>query len=437
MVAETGWKRQPPPSRSEDLVEILHEVPIADPFRWLERGDSPETRAWVDAQNEFTRSVLDTVPNRAAIHERLDRLLMTGAVSAPVLRGQCCFYQRRSGRLDQPVLVVRDGVDAEERTIVDPNALSASGTVALDWWFPSRSGRLLAYGLSEGGTELSTLHVLDLQRGEDLAIDRIPYTRAASIAWLVDDTGFYYTRYPVPGSVPEGEELYHRHVFFHPLGQDWRLDAEIFGAGRPREDWPNVDLSLSGRWLAVEVQQGWVRSEVYCLDREYPELGFVPIQKEVEALARAVFAGDHLLIHTNEDAPNYALYAVDPRQPQRNNWRLVLAEREERILDGVHAAAGRLVANELHNAASDARLYGLDGGLQSEVRLPSIGTLTGIGGEWTGERVAIGFTSFAQPPSVYEVDPRTGESYLFAEGDLPAGLDPLRYELRQDWYTSR
>jgi prolyl oligopeptidase len=418
-------------------VEVLHGVPVPDPYRWLENGDSPETRAWVEAQNEFTRSVLDGLPQRAAIHARLDKLLMTGSVTTPVLRGERRFYQRRDGRLDQPLLVVRDGLEGEERTIIDPNALSASGVVALDWWFPSESGRLLAYGLSEGGTELSTLYVMDVERGLNLDVERIPHTRAASLAWLPDDSGFYYTRYPEPGSVEEGDEMYHRHVFFHSLGQDWHQDAEVFGSGRAREDWPNVDLSQSGRWLVVHVQQGWVRTEVYCLDRDHPERGFVPIHTGVDAVAVPVFAGDRLLIHTNHDSPNYALYEVDPERPARDNWRLVLPQRQDRVLESVHAAAGRLVAHELHNAASQARLYQMDGSLTAEVELPSIGTLTGIGGEWSGDRITIGFTSFAQPQSAYDVEPSNGATELFAHGEVPEGFDPSLYDVRQEWYPSR
>src|SRR5205085_1271156 len=162
-----------------------------------------------------------------------------------------------------------------------------------------------------------------------------PHTRAASIAWLPDGSGFYYTRYPTPGSVPEGEEMYHRHVFFHALGTDWRHDAEIFGAGRAREDWPNVDISASGRWLAIEVEQGWTRSEIYVLDRERPSNNFIPIHVGVDAMAHAVFAGDRLLIHTNRDAPNWMLVEVDPLHPDRENWRVIIPERSDRVLDAV------------------------------------------------------------------------------------------------------
>ena len=428
----------PPATRRDDVVDTLHGVTIADPYRWLEDGESTETRAWVEFQNERTRRYLTAVPQVESIRARLDVLFTTGSVGAPVLRGNRYFYQRQDGRLDQPVLVVRTGVDGQERTILDPNVLSASGLVALDWWYPSDDGRLLAFGVSEGGTELSTLHVLDVERGQRLDSEAIPRTRAASIAWLPDGSAFYYTRYPLPGSVPEGEEVYHRHVFFHPLGQDWQQDAEVFGSGRAREDWPNLDISSSGHWLSIEVEQGWSRSEVYIVDlAPGADFGLIPIHTGVDAMAHAVFAGDRLLLHTNLDAPNWALYEVDPTHPQRSNWRLVIPERSDRVLDAVHPAAGKLVAHELHNATSEVRLYDLDGALETEVHLPGLGSVTGLGGEWDGHALAIGFTSFAQPSTAYTLDAASGECWLLAEGSLPPGFEASQYAVRQEWFTSR
>jgi prolyl oligopeptidase len=418
------------------VVEVLHGVEVADPYRWLEDGASAETRAWVEVQNAATRAVLGSIPGREQLHARLDQLFTTGSVGTPVVRGTRYFYQRRDGRLDQPLLVVRDGDAGAERTIVDPNTLSASGIVALDWWYPSRDGRLLAYGTSEGGTELSTLHVLDVERRLALETERIPYTRAASLAWLPDSSGFYYTRYPTPGTVADGDEVYHRRVFLHLLGQDWPSDAEIFGAARAREDWPNVDLSESGRWLAIEVQMGWARGEVYCLDRQQPDR-LIPIHVDSDAVARPFFAGDRLLVLTNAGAPNGELYEVDPRQPERSRWRSVLPERADRVLDSVHPAAGCLVAHELHDATSEVRVYDLAGTLQSEVQLPGIGTVTGLGGEWSGQVAVLGFSSFAQPSTSYRVDVESGTCRVFARGALPPGFNAADYLTRQAWYTSR
>jgi prolyl oligopeptidase len=427
---------KPPAARRDEVVEVLHGVTVSDPYRWLEDGESAETRAWVEVQNAATRAVLDSLPGRTAIYARLDQLFTTGSVGTPVVRGSRYFYQRRDGRMDQPLLVVRDGEAGHERTILDPNTLSASGIVALDWWYPSDDGRLLAYGVSEGGTELSILHVLDVERGVTLEADRIPHTRAASVAWLPDSSGFYYTRYPTPGSVPAGDEVYHRHVYLHLLDQDWRSDADVFGADRAREDWPNVELSRGGRWLAIEVQMGWACSDVYCLDRQQAD-HLIPIHVGADAYAHPLFAGDRLLVQTNADAPNWELFEVDPLHPERSNWRRVLPERSDRVLETVHPAAGRLITHEMHNATSEVRVYDLEGELQTEVRLPGIGTVTGLGGEWSGQTLTLGFTAFTQPSTAYHVDLASGTCQTFAQGELPPGFDADGYVTRQEWYTSR
>ncbi len=406
---------------------------MADPWRWLEDGASDETRAWVDAQNQFAREMLATVPQRAAIEARLNELLSTGLVGTPELRGRRAFYQRRDGRADQPVLVVRDTPDGPERALIDPNALSARGVVALDWWYPSDDGSLLAYGTSEGGTEMSTLRVLDVASRANLD-DAIPFTRLASLAWLPDNSGFYFTRFPIPGTVPAGQEVYHRHVFLHRLGERWEDDKEVFGAGRAAEDSPRVKMSNSGRWLVVEVWQGWTRTELHLLDRSTGRFDAIYIGRQ--AIAKVEFAGDRLFVLTNDDAPNYALYEVDPEQPERTNWRLVILEAKDRVLSDVSPVAGVLVAHELHNAASELRLYEPDGRLRASVELPALGTVTNVGGEWGGTLVTFGFESFGRPPTAFVVQPESGSTRVYAQGTAAPGVDPARYAVRQEWYPS-
>ncbi len=418
------------------MSEVLHGVRVEDPYRWLEEAESDETRAWTAAQNAYTRAVLEALPDRAAIRARLDELLTAGSVSAPTVRGDRFFYTRRDGRQDQPVLVLRAGVEGAERVLVDPNALSARGVVALDWWKPSWDGRLLAHGTSEGGTELSVLRLLDVDAGRDLPGEEIPFTRACSVAWLPDGSGFYYTRYPEPGSVPPGEEHYNRHVFFHALGTAWRSDPEVFGAGRAREDWPSVSISRDGRWLVAVISQGWARSEVYLLDRDRPAAGWVAVHAGVEAWADGELEEGRLYLRTNRDAPNYVLYQVDPEQPERERWREVIPERPDRVLTGFALVAGRIVTDELENATSRLGLYDPSGAPLGEATLPSLGTLTGIGGEWAGNAVYVGYTSFAQPPTAYRLDPGDRQLRLFASGKLPPGFDPARYTVEQVWYPS-
>ncbi|MDQ3930859.1 MAG: S9 family peptidase, partial [Chloroflexota bacterium] len=189
-----------PPTRRQDVVENIHGQEIRDPYRWLEDESSAEVAEWTAAQNAYTREALGAVPGREWVRRRLEQLLSTGTVTAPVVRGERHFYTRREGTQDQPVLLLRRGASGPEQVLLDPNKASEAGTVALDWWYPSWDGRLLAYGYSEHGDEKSTLYLLDVDTGT-LLPDAIPHTRYASVAWEPDNAGFYYTRYPAPGSV--------------------------------------------------------------------------------------------------------------------------------------------------------------------------------------------------------------------------------------------
>ena len=199
------------------------------------------------------------------MHQRLGELLSIGSISAPQIGGKYYFYTKRNGTQNQPVLLVRDSLRGDDRTLVDVNQLAADGTVALDWWAPSEDGKYVAYGTSPSGSEDSTLQVIETATGKLLA-DAIPRARAASIAWKLDNSGFFYTRYPKKGEVAEGQDVYNRHVFYHVLGSDPAKDPLIFGEGRDPEDWPNVDLSNDGRWLLISVEQGWTKSELFLQD---------------------------------------------------------------------------------------------------------------------------------------------------------------------------
>jgi prolyl oligopeptidase len=419
-----------PPTRTDNVVETLHGIAVTDPYRWLEAGDSAEVRKWVEQQNAFTRSVLDGLPGRDRIHDRLSALLEIGYQGTPVPAKGHYFYTRREGKQNQPVLYVRDGLSGPERILLDPNRLAADGSVSLDWWFPSRDGRLLAYGLSKDGNEQSTLHVRDVTTGADRA-DVIARTRACSVAWLPDDSGFYYTRYPA--NPAKAEENYHRRVFFHKLGDDPARDAEVFGAGRAKEDWPNVALSPDGRWLVVTVEQGWSRSEVYFNDRTREGGRFSALVEGVDALVSVTARNDRLYVLTNDGAPRYRLYRVDPLRPARSAWKEIIAEGPD-VLDGVAAVGDNLVARYMHNASARLRLFDRDGKPRSEVKLPTLGSPTGLGGEWDGDELFFGFQSFTVPQSVYRVDLKTGRTALWAQ--VKADIDFAAYEVEQVTYPS-
>ena len=422
-----------PASRTDHGADFYHGVSVPDPYRWLEEAESPEVRTWVEQQNALTQRVLGAVPVREQLHRRLSTLLELGMVGTPwPVRGRY-FYVKRSGTQNQPILYVREGLHGTDRVLLDPNALAEDGTTALDWWFPSRDGRLLAYGLSEGGSEQSVLRVRDVSTAADLP-DQIERTRACSVAWLPDGTGFYYTRYPAAGTTPSGEENYHRRVFLHRLGDDPARDAPVFGAGRAPEDWPHVALSPHGRWLVVTVHQSWSRAEVFFKDLHDPDSPFVPLAEKVEALYTVTARDDALYILTNEQAPRYRLLRADPLRPARADWVELIPEGED-VLHGVAVVGETLVADFMHQAASRLRLYDKEGQASCEVELPTLGSVSGLGGEWDGTELLFGFQSFTVPASIYHLDLATRRVQLWQQVQTNSNF--TSYEVQQVRYPSR
>jgi prolyl oligopeptidase len=415
------------------VVDVCHGVEVRDPYRWLEDGEADEVRRWSEAQARHTRAALDAIPFTAAIRERLRVLFSIGLVSAPAIRGDRYFHQRRTGDQEQPVLYLRQGRDGADRVLLDPAALAEDRTSALDWYHPSDDGRLLAYGVSEGGSEKSVLRVREVDTGRDLA-DVIPWTRACSLEWRPDGTGFFYTRYPEPGSVPAGEENYHRRVYEHVLGRDWREDPLVFGDDRPPEDWPSVHLSPDGRWLAVSVSRGWTRTDVYLRDLTSAAGGFTTVIEGMDAVFGVELRDDRLYLQTNLDAPRGRLVAAPLARPGPESWRDVLPEGPD-VLEGTALVGDWIVAVWLRDASSRVTLHGADGALLHEVALPVIGSVAGLTGEWDGREAFLGFTSYAVPPTVYRLALPDPALQLWARA--PGEVDAGRFRVRLVHFPSR
>lgn len=422
-----------PPTKRENITDILHGVEVSDPYRWLENADSEEVKQWVEKQNGFSRSILDKLPGREKIRERLSVLLDIGFLGTPVPRKGSYFYTKREGKQNQPILYVRDGLKGKDRVLVDPNLQAKDGTVALDWWFPSRDGKLLAFGLSKDGSEQSTLYVREVDTGKDLP-DVIERTRYASLAWLPENKGFYYTRYPTIGSVAKGEENYHHHVFFHELGTDPKKDPKIFGEGRPAEDMPSVGLSPDGRWLVVTEFQGWAKSEVYFKDLKKENAQWVPLVEKVQAVHEVTPRNDRFFLRTNDKAPRYKILGVDPEKPARADWVEVIPEGKD-VLDGMALIGDTLVAEFMQQASSRLRLFEPTGKPGQDIKLPTLGTLAGLGGEWDGSELFYGFQSATSPQTVYRVDLKNRKGELWQQ--VQADIDFSAYEVEQVQYPSK
>jgi prolyl oligopeptidase len=436
------------PTRSEPATETIHGVKVVDPYRWLENGDGEEVRWWTAQQNRLLRQTLDAVPSRKRLADRLWALYGIGAMDAPVPKGKGratrYFYTRREGQQNQPALYVRQGLRGVDRVLLDVNALAADGTLALDWWYPSEDGRLLAYGISASGSELSTLRVRDVDTGQDRP-DVIPWTRACSLAWLPSGRGFYYTRYPAPGSVPAGQEEYQRHVFLHRLGTVASRDRRIFGEGLSTSAWTSVMLSPDGRWLGIEVADGAAKTELFLIDtRKRGAPSPIPVVTGRPALFYLVdMLDDRLYVVSNEDAPRYRLFQVDPRRPERENWKQIIAEGKD-TLERVAAVGGKLAALYLKDASSRVRVFSRAGKLEREIKLPGLGTVTELHGRHQGRELFFGFTSFLTPTLVMRHDLGAGRGWR--RGDLrspvvwqklASPIDPDAFSVEQVRYPSR
>src|ERR1700730_7154274 len=441
----------PPKAKVDVVEETVHGHKIADPYRWLEDRSSPDSQEYVRQELAYTRSILDPLPGRNQIHHRLTQLLSIGAIASPQIGGPYFFYTRREGPQNQPVLLVREGIRGKDRSLLDVNQMAADGTIALDWWFPSDDGKYVAYGTSPSGSEISTLHVIESATGK-LLTDSIEHTRIAQVTWKKDEPGFYYGRNPKKGEVPEGEEVYHLHIFYHALGTDPAKDPLVWGEDRKKEDILVSQLpDDDNRWLLLAAYEGPAKSDLYLQDLK---AGAPPVEitsgKNFNYTCE-IFRGK-LYITTNEDAPHYHLFVVDAANPSRANWKEIIPPADG-ILQGTTIVDGKILAQYERNASSQLNLFDLDGKALGDIEPPGIGTIAGLGGKWNRKEVFFGFQSFTITTSIYnydrtpldrraEINGKNVEVTSFAPPALwdkvaTPGVDPSTFEVRQVWYTSK
>jgi prolyl oligopeptidase len=413
------------------VIEEIHGVRIVDPYRWLE-SEGEQVDRWTAEQNAYTEALLGSLPQREVFRQELERLLSADSVGLMAVRGSRVFYTFRAAGQDQFALWVRDsaGVQAA-RILVDPNRDDPSGMVSLDWWHASPSGELIAFGLSRAGDEWSALQVMRVSTGE-LLPERIPRTRYASIAWDVDEAGFLYTRYPLPGAVPPGEENYHRHVFHHRLGTDWADDAPVYGVGRPREEMYDLTRSEDGAYLVLTVHHGWVRADVYV--RREGEASFSPVAVGKDALFLPRAAGDRLYLMTNYQAPCYRVVAVDPADPREENWEVIVPERADLILQDFCLAGETLLVTGLRDAVSRLLVYARDGRTADEIDLPAAGTIGDLAGEPGNPVAFFRFESYTLSPALYRLDLRPRAVDRWLAGTMLGGMDAV--PVKQLFYRS-
>ena len=420
-----------PPAKQGAIVQDYGGVKVPDPYRWLENADDPDTVRWVDAENALTRSYVDG-PRREAIKARVTALLDFPRVSVPEKQGPRYFFTRNSGLQNQSVLYVREGLDGPERVLLDPNALSADGTVALVGTAPTQDGALLGYSLSRSGSDRQEIYVRDVATGKDLP-DKV-LAKFTGIVWTPDKTGFYYTRFPQPGSVPAGDENYFAKVYFHRLGESQDKDTLVFESPDRKEVIWGANLTLDGRYLILSGNEGSSdKSEVWIADRTGDGKPALLFKGFADAWAYVGDADGRLFFMTDKGAPLWRLVAVDVAHGGREAAP-VLAEGKER-LESVSIVNKQIVVKRLKDASSRLLVHALDGREVATIALPALGTISSVTGEADDTEMFFDFTSFAYPSTPFRYDFKTGKTSEFAHVD--AKVDASAYEVKQAWYPSK
>jgi prolyl oligopeptidase len=418
----------PPPARREEVVDVLHGVPVADPYRWLENGELDEVRQWVGGQNDHTRAALDARPDRRWWHEHLVELMQLPVVLAAQVRGDHLFSLERPAGAEQFLLTRRSAVDLSAAPVVllDPAVGVADAANAIDWFEATADGALVAVGTSEGGTENSVLRVLDAADGRDLG-EAIPNTRACSVAWEPDGSGFAYTRYP------EGDE-YHRTVHHHRLGEAWAEDPVVWAEHPDPQAWPDVTMSPDGRWLLVHVLVGWARYDVHLLDRQSG--AWTTVIAEVEATSEFQFAadGESLVGVTTLDAPKGRLVRVPFETTDPAKWETLVSEGDA-VLSRPTVAGDDVLAVSTLRALDRIVRFGADGTPHGSI--DGVGEVVAIvavtADRETGRAFAV-VDSFDSPTAAWRIDGPSPAVRWFpgrADGDVVPSLS-----VRQVTYPS-
>lgn len=417
-------KKCPPPTRKDNVVETIHGVSIADPYRWLEDQNSPETRAWIEAQDGCTAALLQAVPNRAEIAKRLSELMKVDSFDMPVERQGYYFFSKRRADQDLSVLYRRHGLQGSDELMVDPHPLSADHSFSVELLDVSYDASLLAYGLRAGGEDELIVHFLDTTAHRELP-DQLPkglYGDLGGVTFQRDNRGVYYPRMQAEGM----------RIFHHVMGTAIHEDKEIFGKGYGRDRDIGLELSEDGRYLLIRVFSG-AQSELYFQDLQVAG-PITTVVKDIPALFYGEIQGGALYISTNWKAPNWHVLRVDLQNPAPQAWKEIIPETDAAI-EKVSLAGGKILVQYVRDASSQLKTFDTDGRAAGNVPLPGIGAVAGSRGDWTQENVFVNFQSFNVPPTIYRYDLKNGKMESWASPRVP--FDENAYTVEQVWYESK
>jgi prolyl oligopeptidase len=423
-----------PKTAKMDHTDNYFGTQVADPYRWLETIDSSEVAKWVEAQNKTTFGLLEKIPYRKQIRERLEKIWNYPKFGAPFHRGNHYFFYKNNGLQNQSVLYIMNGLTDEPKMFLDPNTFSTDGSASLSTFSVSHDGKYAAYGKSEGGSDWNDYFVLDIESGKPLD-DHLKWIKFSDAAW--EGNGFYYGRYDAPQS---GKELStsneFKQIYYHKIGDAQEKDEMVFqDREHPRRGIYAVTTD-DERFLLLFLSEGATNNNaLYVKDLKNKK---APIKKIITGFDYSFDVvdntGDELLIVTNEGAPRKRLISINVNNADKANWKEIIPQREE-VLNGVSVCGGKLYADYLKDASSRIYVFDLEGKSLGEVKLPGLGTVAGITGRKEDKVAFYTFASFTYPSTIFKLNTETDQSEIFRKSEID--FNPDAYETKQVKFKSK
>jgi len=425
-----------PETKRVDVVDTYFGTTVPDPYRWLEDDNAPEVTSWVEAQNKVTFGYLSQIPYRQQIRERLTKLLNYPKYSSPTRRGEWFFFGKNDGLQNQNVQYIQKGLDGTPEVLLDPNKFSADGTSQLGGFTLSQTGKYVAYGISEGGSDWRDLYVLDVATKKALT-DHLEWVKFSGASWI-GDQGFIYNRYPTPASGKKmaGKNDYLK-TYYHKVGTPQSEDKLIYDDNDHPQRRQGVGVTEDQRFEILSVSDssaGKRGNSLLFRELAQGDKPFTPIVAEIGDDSYNIIddVNGKFLVETDHGAPNGKVVLYDP---QTKTWKDVLPERPE-PLETTSTVGGKLFATYLKDVTTRAYVYSLDGKLENEIQLPGLGSAGGFGGRNDDKFLFYSFTSFNYPPTIFKYDIATRKSTVFRTVEIP-GFKAADYEVKQVFYNSK
>ncbi|MFH2037148.1 MAG: prolyl oligopeptidase family serine peptidase [Candidatus Zixiibacteriota bacterium] len=413
----------PPETTKGNVVDTLHGVVIPDPYRWLEDQDSPETRAWIEAQNQYSEEYFKSEPMREALKKRYQELFKVDRITTPDQRGKRFFVKKRTGDQELYIYYTRDSLNGEDKVLIDPHTLSDDYTVDVGTEDITNDGAYFAYHVRDGGEEESRIKIMKVETKELLA-DSLPRADYYGFDLTGDLSGFYYTK-----SVDEIGSVY-----YHKMGTDVSKDKKIFGGNYGREKIIASSMSENRRWLLIYVYNGSSGvNDIYYIDLK-GDGEIKTLVENVPSYFEGQFADDALIINTNWMAPNGRLMKVDLKKPAMKNWMEIVPETEWPI-EFFSLAGGKIFVNYLINVSSKVKPFDLKGTEMGEIEFPTLGTVGAVTGRWDSQDAFFSFASFHYPTTIFHLNTETGDYKVWHKSNVPVNTDNT--EVKQVWYKSK